>query len=526
MIKKIKEKILNFAKEYKMYVILILIILINFLFYNFSFKLDLTAKNTYTLSNVTKQKLKKLDDIVNIKVYASEDLPAQYLQIKQYLRDILRDYQFMSSGKVRVKWIDPSEDEEIIQEAQRLGIPQLQFSDIQQDQFQVTKGFLGVAIVYEDQAETIPLVESTRDLEYQLTSKIYKLVRDKEPQLAFTTEHGEKTTAVMQQSQNMPQQILAKETLSEEFSVSDFAIASGSANLIPDKYNGLVVLGPNKEFDSHGKYVLDQFLMQGKPITFLLDSIEVSNNLQSSNANHGLYELLKNYGIELKKSLVLDRTNEVANFNAGQTMFLTPYPYWVKAVSQNLNKEHPVTQGIQQLVLPWVSPLEFDQNDSRIKPLVYSSENSWEKSETPSLNPSQNFQPKAEGRKPLGVVLEGKLNSFFSNKEKPEGFKNEVIKETEKGKLAVIGDADFINAGIAQRYSQNVHFFVNLVEYLTLGEGLSEIRVKSDDIRPLIELSDTKRQTYKYANMLGMPILVGMIGFVYLYYQNKKEYHL
>ncbi len=523
----IKQKIVEFIKEYKTYLIIAVLFVINFLLYNYTLKIDLTAKDTYTLSAVSKEKLKELDDIVNIKVYASEDLPAQYLQVKQYLRDVLRDYQFISQGKVRVQWINPGEDEELIQEAQRLGIPQLQFQDIQQDQLQVTKGFLGVAIVYEDQAEVIPLVESTRDLEYQLTSKIYKLTRDKDPRIAFTTGHGERTiNPVSVQGELATEEILAKKVLGEEFEVSDFSISTESAQLVPDNYSSLVVMGPTKKFDNNSKYVLDQFLMQGKPIAFLLDSYEVTNNLIPTETNHNLNEMLKNYGIEVKNSLVLDQSNEIANFNNGQTMTLSPYPYWVKSVKQNMNEEFPVTQGLQKIVFPWVSPLEYDEQNQDIKGLVFSSKNSWKKTGNIDLNPFQSFIPKSEGSKPLAAVLEGNLTSFFADKDKPEVFEAEKVNSTENGKMAVVGDSDFIREGIVQRSPQNLHFFVNLIEYLTLGEGLSKIRVKSEDIRPLIELSSQKRQVYKYVNMLGMPILIGLLGFAYLYYQNKKEYKL
>jgi gliding-associated putative ABC transporter substrate-binding component GldG len=513
------------ARKNKFWVIVVCIFAANLILHFFPVKIDTTAKKTYTLSQSTKQITRKLDDIVNIKVYASESLPPQYITVRRYLRDLLNEYKYLSNGKIRVDWINPEKDDEAAEEAQRLGIPKLQFSDIKQDKYEVTQGFLGLAVKYEDDAEIIPFIEKTNDLEYQLTSKIYKLTRDSTPRIGFTTGHGEETTIETPQSaqlmQSGVQDVLAKEVLKDEFTVEDVKIASGSAELIEEDFGALVVLNPGKKFDKKNKYVLDQYLMQGKPVVFLLETKDVNENMQISAARHDLEPLLNHYGFELQEGLLLDASSERVNFNMGQTMVISQYPFWVKTQPQNLNQNHPATANLQALVFPWSSPVEFDQNDQRITSLIKTSEQTWMEKGSVNISPTQEFVPKTEGRRTIAAILEGELNSYFAGK---EAYTDEFQDKVEQGKLVLVGDADFIRTGMERRSAQNAHFFVNLIEYLTAGKNLGEIRVKAEDVRPLVELSDSKRELIKYGNIIGVPLLVSLIGFAYLYYQNKKEY--
>jgi len=515
------EKILRPIKAGKFIIFFILLLLFDIAFWFFPFKLDMTSKQSYTLSASTKKIVTDLDEVVNIKVFVSKELPSRFLLIRQSLKDVLMDYRSISRGKVRVEWIDVEKDDELKKEAQRLGVPPLQFSDLEKDKFQVTQGFFGLAFLLGDKVETIPLVDKTSDLEYQLTSKIYKITQTKQPKVGFVTGHGEQLSSVTYTYQEP----LLQAVLADQFLTEAINLDQEEPELIPDNFDMLVIVGPDKEFTIKEKYLLDQFLMKEKPIIFLLETERVSENLQLVKTDHKLEDLLSTYGVNLKNGFVLDMSNEQANFSSGTTIFFTPYPFWVKIKPAGFNNSSVVTADLQTLAFPWVSWLEYEQDDLRITPLVFSSDKSWTQTEDINLDPTQKFNAREGGRKTLAILFNGKLESFFTNKDNPPGFEKEnFIDKTQNARFALIADADFINEGMVSRVPQNLYFFANLVEYLANGTELSSIRTKTEDIRPLKELTDKQREFYKYLNVLGTPVLIGFLGFAFLYWRNQKEY--
>ena len=56
---------------------------INFFSYQIFYRFDLTQGKDYSISKASKNTVASLDDIVNIKIYFSDNLPAQYINLKQ-----------------------------------------------------------------------------------------------------------------------------------------------------------------------------------------------------------------------------------------------------------------------------------------------------------------------------------------------------------------------------------------------------------------------------------------------------------
>ncbi len=517
------KKITKLIKKKKLIIFFITLLFISILFWFYPLRLDLTSNRKYSLSPTTKKTIKNLDGVINIKVFSSQNLPSRFLFIKQVLKDWLMEYQFVSKGKIRIEWVDVDNNDEGKQEAQKLGIPPLQFSDLKKDKVELTQGFFGLAFLFNDEIETTPLVDRTSDLEYQLTSKIHKITQDKQPRVGFVIGHGEQIT----DSTNIYQESLLKSVLADQFLTEFINLDQEESELIPDSFDIIIIVGPDQEFTIKEKYLLDQFLMKGKPIIFLLETQKVSENLQVLKADHKLEDLLSSYGVNLKSGFVLDTSNEKANFSSGISMFFIPYPFWVKIKPENINYSSPITSDLQSLVFPWTSWIEYDQNDSRIIPLISSSNESWTEEKNINLDPTQDFNLKEGKSKNLAVIFDGKLESFFKDKDKPLELEQErFIDKIDKTRFALIADADFVNEGMITRAPENLYFFVNLVEYLANGQEFAKIRIKAEDTRPLKELTDKEREFYKYLNILGVPIVIGLIGFVFLFWHNQKKYIL
>ncbi len=52
----------------------------------------------YSLSSSTKKVIGRIDDLLNVKVYFSDNLPGEYGNNRRYLQDILEEYAAISKG--------------------------------------------------------------------------------------------------------------------------------------------------------------------------------------------------------------------------------------------------------------------------------------------------------------------------------------------------------------------------------------------------------------------------------------------
>jgi len=152
-----------------------IVVLINFFSYKIFARLDLTQNKEFSVSAVTKNTLRNIDDIINVKVYFSKNLPSQFISVKENVGDILDAYENYSSGDLRVEYIDPSDDEKLAKKLYMEGIPELQFQVFEKDQMQLVKGYMGIALEYGGETEVIPVVQDTQSLEYKITLAIKKL---------------------------------------------------------------------------------------------------------------------------------------------------------------------------------------------------------------------------------------------------------------------------------------------------------------------------------------------------------------
>ena len=101
-------------------VVIVLAFLINILSIKLYTRLDVTENKIYTASSATKDILKGLDDVINVKAYFTGELPGYLLVRNQEVRDMLAEFSQASKGNVLVTFLDPSKDQAIEQEAPRL----------------------------------------------------------------------------------------------------------------------------------------------------------------------------------------------------------------------------------------------------------------------------------------------------------------------------------------------------------------------------------------------------------------------
>ncbi|RLC39209.1 hypothetical protein DRH27_00295 [Candidatus Falkowbacteria bacterium] len=489
-------------------------IVINFFSYQIFYRWDLTQNKIYSISKVSKRTVGELDDIVNIKAYFSDNLPSQVLSIKQEVADILDEYAAFSNGKIRVEFIDPNDDEDTQRELYMIGIPQLTFEVYEKDKRQLVNGYMGIAISFEDKTEAIPAIKSdTRDLEYQLTTAIKKVITDEIATIGFLTSQG---TASLENDIST-----AKSKLQELYTVREVVLSEEQSSIPPD-IDTLIIVGPKEEFSEDELREINAFLVRGGALLGLIDGVDIGEGLTASINKSGINKLFSQYGLTMNRDLVADNRSGMASFTQGFMTFSTNYPYWPKITSDGFNKDNSAVANLENVILPWVSSIDVDSSkiaeEGYVK-LAHTTDKGWSVANNFNISPNGSMSPGANQKQyVLAAYFSGMLEDAYPEEEAEEQYPF-------FGRLALVGDSDFIYEGFIGNTPDNLTFFLNLVDILSFDEDLISIRSKSASSRPIKEgLSDSARAGYRYFNVFGVTIIVMLFGMIRYYMRRRSRF--
>jgi len=483
-----------------------IIALINFFSYKIFFRWDLTQNKEFSASEVTKDTIKNIDDIIIINAYFSKKLPSQFISLRENVGDIFDNYTNYSNGKIRYEFIDPADDKKIASELYMKGIPELQFEVYEKDQLQLVKGYLGIMIQYGDKFEVIPVVQDTNSLEYQITLSILKLTSDETSSVAIMGGYGSRSGEEIK---------VLEEKLNELYLVDNLDVSSEEE--IPSSLSTLIIIGPKEELAFEDLQKIDKYVMNGGNLLVLNDGILIGDNLQASPNNNGLSDLLDSYGIKINNDLVLEPREfaGMASFNQGFFTFSVNYPFWPKIFKEGFDEDNSSVSRLESVVLPWTSSISVDEtklDGSNISYLIKSSEYSWVETENFDLNPQQNFVPKPGKSRNLAVAVEGNFSSPYDQE------------STAVSKIVVVADSDFVSGRLAGN-GDNLVLFQNLVDSLSLDADLVEIRAKGITDRPInSSLSDGQKSLIRYGNIFGVTVVVLIFGLLRYYLRKSTKF--
>lgn len=492
---------------------------------------DLTSKKIYSISESTKTVLGGLDDVVNIKVYFSKKLPPYLTTLTRQVRDVLDEYRAYAGGKLVVDAKDPADDAETEGRVRTLGIPQVQLNVITKDKTEVMPGYLGIAVLYADRKEVLPVVQGTANLEYDLTSAILKVTRTDEKVVGFLTGHGEPDPARDYEA--------VVKTMAKEYEITSVAISPGQ--LIPTRITTLVVAGPEK-VGPWDRYAIDQFVMRGGRALFMMEKIGIKEGtLEAVKVDSGLDSLVAHYGAEVKSDLVVDRSCGTATFSSGYFSFSLPYHFWPLVGEAGFDKASPVTNELERAVFPWASSIDLTAAEGvEAVALAKSSEQSWSATGSLNLDPQRSMTPAREedkGSRTLAVLLRGSFSSYFRDRAVPAADSaqaaaggvaavaaaGEKIDRSPETQIIVVGNSRFIETAFLSQYPENATLFLNAVDWLTLGESLIGIRSRAVISRPLKEIGESAKSTVRLVSTLGVPALVVAFGLARRYVRSSRR---
>ncbi len=466
---------------------LLLFIISNSVFQFFSLRFDFSKGNAYTLAASTKKIVRSLDDVVNIKFYASSDLPAKLLPLKTEVKDLLEEYVREGKNKIYIKILDPKKESQSLAEAQKVGIPELQFSELQQDKYQITNSYLGLAITYGSRTEIIPQATDLTNLEYNITSLIFKL----------TNKQKEKIGLISPPSSNPEQDPYAvlRILLADQYDIVPLTLKGESAKPIDASIRTVLFIDEgNEAYETNGLKYLKEFVQKKGNLISFINGILIDENLSAETAKHNLFELFKQWGMTLNKNLILSSSAEFVNFGNNAYQVLTPYPFWVKTTL--LDQKSGYFANVSQLTFPWVSSITLDKKKETTV-LALSTSKSWEQKNTFDLLPQNISEPDNKDLNQYNLIAQTKIKNG--------------------GIVTLIPSSRFINVQYLSRNSGNIDFIFNLVNNLASNGALSGIRSRSISFYPLPNLPETQKEIFKYIHMLLLPVMFAVYGGVRLY---------
>lgn len=516
----------------KLAIIIGIIIAVNIIASRVFTRIDLTKNKSYTLSPISKDIVGNIPDKIVIKAFFSDNLPAPYNTLRRQVQDILNDYRSYSNGNLNFEIFNPTGEEEngdMQKEAQKYGIQPVQIQVIDNDKLEVKKTYLGMAILYQGKQEVLPVIQSAANLEYDLTSAIKKLSTEKKKKVGYLSGNGEFDISKFANINNI---------LSAQYELTKVDIVN--TRIIPADLTTLIVLGPKSEIPEWQKFLIDQYIMQGGNVAFLLNKVVPNFQQQiviGDLVKNNLDDMLASYGLVLNNDLVRDaQCSQVQVQSQIGIPISINYPYFPNIT--NINQEISAFKNIKSVITSFVSSIDLSAANGKglkVTPLLTTSEKSGKSEGFFILNVEQfqNLKKTAFdslfNAKPMvvGAVYEGNFNSFYTGKQVPndtvKGVKNflgnQLNASQKPSKLVLIGDADLTNEELRPP-KDNITFFVNLIDYLSDDVGLAQIRSKDTSDAPIEEVSDATKKFIKYFNLIFPPVSVLLIG---LFIWNRKK---
>lgn len=481
-------------------------VLVNVLGTRIPGRIDLTQNHLYTISSSTKKILGALPDIVTVTLYASRELPAQLQPTLRDVRDIIRDYQTFGNGNITISSKDPSSAPAIAQEAQSLGIREMQFNMVSNEEFKLKNGYAGIAISYAGKNEVIPFIQNATDLEYQLTSLIKKLTVKEKPKIVFFSGHGEKT--------RWSDYVALNAELQKEYQVDDLSALDPKSPSISKDVRALIVAGPNKDIPADMQTALKNYLEKdGGSVMFLIDTVNISPQTLSAQANQKSFaDAVKDItGVTVRQNISYDlRSNETVSFGGGQVRYFLPYAFWVRAVAPK-DTQSPILSKIGSVVLMWPSSLELDEKTLSDKgwdaqKLFTTTKYGGVQSENYSLSPQEQLPQDHLGEQILAVNLTPKKDQ-----------------QSGRGRAVIIGDSDFLSDQFMQNAPENMGFGMETLAWLSQEDSVAGIRIKQKVEQRLAFDSKGQMAAVKYGNTVGPALILVLFGAVRLFRRSRLQ---
>ncbi|MHB1147464.1 MAG: gliding motility-associated ABC transporter substrate-binding protein GldG [Lutibacter sp.] len=541
-------------KYSKIIVLLIGLILLNIIGSKIYKRFDLTEDSRYTLSKATEKIVENVKEIITITVYLKGDFPGEFKRLQTETKLHLEELKARNKN-IQFRFVNPTE---IAQKLIESGLEPSRLQIQENGKLSEIIMFPWAVVSYKNKTENVPLLKdvfsnsqdqqlesSIQNLEFAFANAIHKITSEKSKKIAVLRGNGELNDIYLAD-------FLRK--LGEYYFLAPFTLDSVAVQ--PQKtfeeisaFDLAIIAKPTEKFTEAEKFTLDQFVMNGGKILWLIDNVqaELDSLMQTGETlayprDLGLTELFFNYGIRINTDLIADLYSSeipLATGNIGNQTQFNQFLWEYFPLVNSINN-HPINNNLEAVNTKFTNSIELLKNDIQKTVLLQSSPLS-KSVGTPSIISLRTITQKPneaeynKGNKPISVLLEGKFKSAYFERIKP--FKISRPKENGlENKMVVIADGDIIaneiskgqplelglNKWTNQRYG-NKEFLLNTVNYLLDDNGLINIRSKKVKIDFLNKEKAFEEATkWQLINILFPIVILAIFGFIFNYFRKKK----
>ncbi len=547
-------------------------------------------------------KLAGLKEKVNIQLIMSSSLnqvaPFMGLSdlpnLPEKVKEIVHKLNETNYGQLNFQFLDPPADANLDEVSDKYNVMTLKWPDISQNNIPAGEGVIGLTMDFAEKKTSVPLLNVMRipifgtryeltepgALEEMINENIETLIGINED-IGYLADHG--TLAIPDPMMGMQQQEGIRNfqvLLSENYTIKQVSLTNEN---IPESLNCLIIAQPTEAFSDYALYQIDQALMRGTNLAIFTDAFkeipqppqqQFSFNMGPSYQplNTGLEKLLKHYGVEVKQAYVMDKNcfkQTVPTRSGGggeRPIYFAPI-----IQNENINHDFDFLKNIKGLVTINNSPLALDQDtlkDGKLTAhqLFASSKESWEMTGKINLNPMFIQPPEKEDSFksiPLGYLIEGQFQSYFTGREIPQKevkeseesdeasdimetdvpesdaekskkpemdlskieSKAEFLQAGKPAKICIIGSSALLKDNMVdtEGNSPNAAFVLNLVDMLNHREKIAVMRSKTQAFNPLDDTDVVVKNAIKLFNIAGLPVLIVILGLLTLWMRKIRR---
>jgi len=532
-------------------------------------KVDLTEERRYTLTPETVNMLHEMKDNVYIEVFLEGKFPAGFKRLQEAIKDKLDQFR-NETPYIQYNFRDPLDVSSVEEKNERIktlasqGIKPVNLKVFENDQ-QSEKLIYPVAVV-KFGSHTIPvnllensiagfsdeelLNQSINLLEYKLADAINKIFRVIKPGILLTAGHGESKPIETQDFIN---------TMAPFYDIK--RIHLDSIYKIPDQVGLVIMPNPQTPYSEKAKFVLDQFVMRGGRIIFLVNKVKIDlDSLRRQSADYvplennvNLDDLFFKYGFRIQPNLILDMecsTIPLAVGKMGTGAQLENFP-WYYAPLMSSQSEHPIVKNIDRVNLSFPNSIDTIKTKVPLKKTILLASSKY--SRVQFIPARINFEilryppDPAKFNKPFqpaAVLVEGSFPSLYENRVGAEmqqtlkDIKTEFISNGKPTKIMVVtfgkllenkfnpNGEDYLPIGYnsfdKQMYG-NKDFLLNSIEYMFDEKGILKARSKEVKLRLLDKVAiDKNKSSWQLLNVVFPLLAIGLFAGAFAWWKRWK----
>jgi ABC-type uncharacterized transport system involved in gliding motility auxiliary subunit len=523
-------------------------------------RFDLTEDRIYSISPGAKRILEGLTVPVQIKYYVTpeNEMPAFLKTLQRDVTDKLNELSLASKGKLEYQVVNPKETPELEEALIAKGVRPFQAQSLERDAMAVKLVYSGLAIGYKDEAEDlIPqlLPDNLGSFEYDLLSRVVKLVRDEDPVVAIYSAKEpldpQLVQFYLQSGQDLPPPTdnfrpIPEFLRSEGYDVRPVELTEDSS--VPEEAKTLLLLGP-RDLNDRQRYEIHRVLRRGGSV-IVASQATIYDYAPGSRGGFtisvrpqtlGINDLISQFGVRIEDQLLMDTQMATlaipreSNFLGMRVQTSEPVqvPTQIRVLGDQLDRDLPFNAGVPELLYLWGNRLVIDDAGLKEKGLETSvlftgGDVAWTVEKAGGALLPEDFSPDGHPllqRPPLAVLVEGVFPDPWADAPAPEWPASSAdttaageeaapagaLPPPEAGRLVVIGCSKMFEEMLINQAGHAL-FLLNMIDAVTLGDDLISIRSKQFDQRTFGEVSDGRKVAFRLVNIALVPVLVAAFG--------------